>query len=128
MINPQIGNPNSSYLFQLASMTENLNLQRSLLRNLDEQNAVDIMDNTMVSGIETDTKSDDPLGGSGWPVVTTSTGKTLRARLLVCPDVSKLSSRCIQRRCRLVRTGRILLCADLLGSSRTAGRTTPVPS
>lgn len=61
-------------------MTENLNLQRALLRNLDNLNAIQIRDNTKVSKIVKDAEQ------GGWPLIHTSTGGTLRARLLVSSD------------------------------------------
>ncbi len=69
---------------QLAQLTENLNLQRSLLLNLDRHQVVDILDNTTVSTIESEAQVDDSIGG-GWPILHTSTGRKLRTRLLVRP-------------------------------------------
>ena len=62
----------------MSTMTENLNLQRALLRSLDNRGGVEILDNTRVSKIEKDTEN------GGWPIVHTSQGGALRARLLVC--------------------------------------------
>ncbi|KAH8116514.1 ubiquinone biosynthesis hydrox [Phellopilus nigrolimitatus] len=64
----------------MSHMTENLNLQRALLRSLDSSGAVEIIDNTKVSGIVKDTER------GGWPLVHTSNGMILRARLLVGAD------------------------------------------
>ena len=61
----------------MATMTENLNLQRALLRSLDSYGSVRIRDNTKVNSIEKDTEQ------GGWPLIRTSSGETLRARLLV---------------------------------------------
>lgn len=61
----------------MATMTENLNLQRALLQCLDKFHAVQIYDNTKVSAIEKESSR------GGWPLIHTSTGVTLRARLLV---------------------------------------------
>ncbi|THH08534.1 hypothetical protein EW145_g2651 [Phellinidium pouzarii] len=64
----------------MATMTENLNLQRALLRSLDASGVAEIIDNTKVSRIEKDTRN------GGWPLVHTSNGEVLRARLLVGAD------------------------------------------
>lgn len=62
----------------MSQMTENLNLQRALLRNLDSSGSpVDITDNVKVASIQKDSER------GGWPVVHTSNGRTLRTRLLV---------------------------------------------
>lgn len=67
----------------IATMTENLNLQRALLQSLGNLGGVDILDNTKVSRIEKE--ADD----GGWPIVHTSDGRKIRTRLLVscmkCP-------------------------------------------
>jgi ubiquinone biosynthesis monooxygenase Coq6 len=64
---------------QMARLTETLNLQRGLLRNLGEQPNFNILDNTKVERI-----FDDDIPGGGWPIVQLSNGSALRARLLVC--------------------------------------------
>ncbi|EJD07319.1 ubiquinone biosynthesis hydrox [Fomitiporia mediterranea MF3/22] len=64
----------------MATMTENLNLQRALIQSLDDVGGVEIIDNTKVSNIEKDTEN------AGWPIVRTSNGEALRARLLVGAD------------------------------------------
>jgi ubiquinone biosynthesis monooxygenase Coq6 len=64
---------------QMARLTETLNLQRGLLKNIREQPNVTLLDNTKVENI-----SDDQIPGGGWPTVQLSNGSTLRARLLVC--------------------------------------------
>jgi ubiquinone biosynthesis monooxygenase Coq6 len=64
---------------QMARLTETLNLQRGLLRNLREQPNFTIRDNTKVENI-----FDDDIPGGGWPTVQLSNGTALRARLLVC--------------------------------------------
>ncbi len=56
-------------------MTENLNLQRALLRRLDELSGVSILDKVKVDSIQRD--------GTGWPVLRLSSGREVRARLLV---------------------------------------------
>ena len=68
---------------QMARLTETLNLQRGLLKNLREQPNVTLLDNTKVENI-----SDDQIPGGGWPMVQLSNGSTLRARLLVCSILS----------------------------------------
>lgn len=63
-------------------MTENLNLQRGLLRRLSDFPSVKLLDNVKVDGI----KAEEADNG-GWPTLKLSDGKTLRARLLVSfPD------------------------------------------
>lgn len=61
----------------MATMTENLNLQRALLRSLADLGGVNVLDNTKVSKIEKEE------GEGGWPIVHTSDGRQIRARLLV---------------------------------------------
>ncbi|CAE6426320.1 unnamed protein product [Rhizoctonia solani] len=65
----------------MATMTENLNLQRGLLKRLESVPSVKLLDITKVEEIQ---------NGSGdhnsWPVVNTSTGKSLRSRLLIGAD------------------------------------------
>ena len=56
-------------------MTENLNLQRALLRRLDELSGVSILDKVKVDSIQRD--------DTGWPVLRLSSGREVRARLLV---------------------------------------------
>jgi ubiquinone biosynthesis monooxygenase Coq6 len=63
---------------QMARLTETLNLQRGLLRHLQDQPTVTLLDNTKVENIF----QDDTPGG-GWPIVQLSNGTALRARLLV---------------------------------------------
>ncbi|KAI0260110.1 hypothetical protein BC834DRAFT_902413 [Gloeopeniophorella convolvens] len=66
---------------QMSRLTENLNLQRGLLRHLDGRSNVTLLDNTKVENI----LSDDIPGG-GWPMLQLSNGHVLRARLLVGAD------------------------------------------
>ncbi|CAE6478863.1 unnamed protein product [Rhizoctonia solani] len=65
----------------MAMMTENLNLQRGLLKRLESVPNVKLLDTTKVEDIQ---------NGSGdsntWPVVNTSTGRSLRSRLLIGAD------------------------------------------
>ncbi|KZT25240.1 ubiquinone biosynthesis hydrox [Neolentinus lepideus HHB14362 ss-1] len=63
---------------QMARLTENLNLQRALLRYLSSLPEVRLFDNTKVSNIARE--------GGGSPLVNLSTGRVLRARLLVGAD------------------------------------------
>ena len=73
---------------EMARLTENLNLQRALLRRLQSQDVhVTFLDKTRVASIV----SEQPSGSSGsssspWPVVQTNTNRCLRARLLVGAD------------------------------------------
>lgn len=62
---------------EMARLTENLNLQRALLRSLADR-PVTLLDNTKVNAIERDEREK-----GGWPLVHTSDGLILRARLLV---------------------------------------------
>ncbi|THH10942.1 hypothetical protein EW146_g8216 [Bondarzewia mesenterica] len=66
---------------QMARLTENLNLQRALLRHLGGSPAVQLVDNTKVESIQKDNQE-----GGGWPTVSLSNGRVLRARLLVGAD------------------------------------------
>lgn len=63
---------------KMARLTENLNLQRALLRRLSDAKGIQLLDNAKVSSITRDTKD-----RGHWPLVHLSNGKTLRARLLV---------------------------------------------
>ena len=62
----------------MARLTENLNLQRGLLRQLDSIPEVQIHQRTKVTSIETDIS----IRG-GWPLIHLDNQKVLRARLLV---------------------------------------------
>jgi ubiquinone biosynthesis monooxygenase Coq6 len=62
----------------MASMTENLNLQRGILKRLDDLPAVDLLDSVKVENIENGSGE-----GNNWPLVKTSDGRSLRCRLLV---------------------------------------------
>jgi ubiquinone biosynthesis monooxygenase Coq6 len=64
----------------MARLTENLNIQRGLLRSLSAMPAVELADNVKVSSIQREERE-----GGGWPLVHLSNGRTLRARLLVRP-------------------------------------------
>ena len=63
-------------------MTENLNLQRGLLKNLSQIPEVQLLDNVRVTAIEKEG------GANGWPLVRLSNGQTFRARLLVSLGIS----------------------------------------
>ncbi|KAF8677629.1 Ubiquinone biosynthesis monooxygenase COQ6, mitochondrial [Rhizoctonia solani] len=65
----------------MAMMTENLNLQQGLLRKLESVPNVKLLDTTKVEGIQSG-----PGDYNSWPVVNTSTGKSLRSRLLIGAD------------------------------------------
>ena len=62
----------------MARLTENLNLQRALLRHLDSSQTVELSDNVKVQSIVREERE-----GGGWPLVHLSDGRVLRARLLV---------------------------------------------
>ena len=66
------GNP------QMARLTENLNLQRALLRHIGGNPATQLFDKIKVHSI-----SREELDSGGWPLVHLSDGRVLRARLLV---------------------------------------------
>ena len=63
---------------EMARLTENLNLQRGLLRRLETRRDVTLIDNTRV-----DTIYQEEREGGGWPVVRLVNGQQFRARLLV---------------------------------------------
>jgi hypothetical protein len=63
----------------LSRMTENLNLQRGLLRRLSNIPEIQLLDNVRVDVIQKEERQD----GNGWPIVRLSNGQTLRTRLLV---------------------------------------------
>jgi ubiquinone biosynthesis monooxygenase Coq6 len=63
---------------QLSRLTENLNLQRALLRHISKIPEIKLLDKVRVDSI----KNEEPEV-NGWPLVHLSNGQTLRARLLV---------------------------------------------
>ena len=66
----------------MAWMTENLNLQRALLTRLRaDSDAITLCSSTKVQDIQRDN-----VDAGGWPVLTLSDGKQIRARLLVGAD------------------------------------------
>ena len=73
---------------QMARLTENLNLQRALLRHLGSTSSIELIDKVKVQSIERETRE-----GGGWPLVHLSDGRVLRPRLLVSP-LSSASSAC----------------------------------
>jgi ubiquinone biosynthesis monooxygenase Coq6 len=69
----------------MARLTENVNLQRGLLRALDCSGAVELIDGARVEEITRGTDF------GGWPTVTLSSGRRLRARFLVCQRYFEVS-------------------------------------
>ena len=69
----------------IAYMNENLNLTSALLRRVEELGSVDILDGERVSSIDLGTETED-VDLRRWPVVTTDSGRTLAARLLIGAD------------------------------------------
>jgi ubiquinone biosynthesis monooxygenase Coq6 len=67
----------------MARMTENLNIQRALLRSLSHRPHVELADNVKVADIVRDDSAGESGVGGGWPIVHLSNGRSLRARLLV---------------------------------------------
>lgn len=67
---------------EMARLTENLNLQRALLRHLESIEGTELLQKTRVESIQ----REDRDGGHGWPLVHLSDGTILRARLLVGAD------------------------------------------
>lgn len=62
----------------MARITENFNLQRALLRRLEETPEVSLIDKTKVNSILGEERE-----GGGWPIVHLADGSRLRSRLLV---------------------------------------------
>ncbi|KAH7914807.1 hypothetical protein BJ138DRAFT_1176989 [Hygrophoropsis aurantiaca] len=67
---------------QMAQMTENLNLQRALLRQLSNTSSMKLLQRVKVVSIQ----HEDKESGTGWPLIHLSDGAVLRARLLVGAD------------------------------------------
>ena len=65
---------------EMSRMTENLNLQRGLLKHLLRTPEVQLLDNVRVTAIEKEGEA------NGWPLVRLSNGQTFRTRLLVSPN------------------------------------------
>lgn len=73
---------------EMARLTENINLQRGLLRQVDKSvsaGTITLLDKTKVSSIASDIESDAP-SSDGWPILHLSDSQTIRARLLVGAD------------------------------------------
>ncbi|KAI0339515.1 ubiquinone biosynthesis hydrox [Trametopsis cervina] len=66
---------------QIARLTENLNLQRGLLRHLAQYPELELASNVKVQSIVKEERQ-----GGGWPLIHLSDGRVLRARLLVGAD------------------------------------------
>ncbi|KAG1735521.1 hypothetical protein EDB19DRAFT_1723910 [Suillus lakei] len=66
---------------EMARMTENLNLQRALLRKLSDTPSVQVIQSVKVESIQREAGD-----RNDWPLVHLSNGATLRARLLVGAD------------------------------------------
>ncbi|KZT37735.1 ubiquinone biosynthesis hydrox [Sistotremastrum suecicum HHB10207 ss-3] len=65
----------------MSTMMENLNLQRSLLKTLQSNSSIILLDKTKVDSIA---KPNDDA--NSWPLITLDNGRVLRARLLVGAD------------------------------------------
>jgi ubiquinone biosynthesis monooxygenase Coq6 len=63
---------------ELSRLTENLNLQRGLLRHLSQSPEVQILDKVKVQTIEREDREE-----NAWPLVQLSDGRVIRTRLLV---------------------------------------------
>lgn len=74
----QLASTGSSGSSEMARITENLNLQRALLRHLSHIPTVNIIDNMKVQSINREEGE-----SGGWPLVRLADGRVLRARLLV---------------------------------------------
>ncbi|KAF8471500.1 ubiquinone biosynthesis hydrox [Gautieria morchelliformis] len=68
---------------EIARLTENLNLQRALLRRLETQRHVSLIDKTKVDAIYQEEREE-----GGWPVVRLANGRQFRVRLLIGADGS----------------------------------------
>jgi ubiquinone biosynthesis monooxygenase Coq6 len=64
---------------EMARLTENLNLQRALLRHISTIPEVQLHDKVKVASIQREQRE----GGGGWPLVHLSDGRVIRTRLLV---------------------------------------------
>ncbi|KIJ20663.1 hypothetical protein PAXINDRAFT_174166 [Paxillus involutus ATCC 200175] len=67
---------------EMARLTENLNLQRALLRHLEDIDGLQLLQKVKVESIQREDKAE----GNAWPLVHLSDGTTIRARLLVGAD------------------------------------------
>ena len=68
----------SKSIRQLSRLTENVNLQRGLLRHLSQFPEVQLLDNVKVQSIVRENREE-----NAWPLVHLSDGRVIRARLLV---------------------------------------------
>lgn len=66
---------------ELSRLTENLNLQRGLLRHLSQYPEVQLLDKVKVQSIVREDREE-----NAWPIVHLSNGQAIRARLLVGAD------------------------------------------
>ena len=69
----------------MAKLTENLNLQRGLLRHLVAFPSLHLLDKTKVQSILPDAEE-----RGSWPMVFLDNGQVLRARLVVSAHVDRL--------------------------------------
>ncbi|KIJ65128.1 hypothetical protein HYDPIDRAFT_89241 [Hydnomerulius pinastri MD-312] len=79
---PSSGGTTTAESSEMARLTENLNLQRALLRHLANIEDIQLLQKVKVESIQREHKE----GGNGWPLVHLSDGTTIRARLLVGAD------------------------------------------
>ena len=76
---------------ELSRLTENLNLQRALLRQLESNSSIELVDKVKVESITSDNRE-----GSSWPLLHLSDGRVIRARLLVRrPSIVSFSRRVV---------------------------------
>jgi hypothetical protein len=100
----------------MAHLTENLNLQRGILRHLETIPEVRILENTKVISINRD-----EADRGGWPLVNLDNNMVIRARLLVRTMSSYRNSfMCI---CRLALMDLTLLFGHTLGYLHLDGLT-----
>ncbi|KAH7924293.1 ubiquinone biosynthesis hydrox [Leucogyrophana mollusca] len=77
-----LGSSNVPECSHMAQMTENLNLQRALLRRLSTIQGLKLLQRVKVDLIQRENRE----SGTGWPLVHLSDGSVLRTRLLVGAD------------------------------------------
>ena len=104
---------------QLARLTENFNLQRALLRYLDNSKTVELADKVKVQSIVREDRE-----GGGWPLVHLSDGRVLRARLLVSSS-RRPTSVVLDHRPRSVQTVSTPQYAHIRAFNHMVGHTTP---
>lgn len=95
----------------MSRLTENLNLQRGLLRHLDQFPDVQLIEKTRVKSILRDTEE-----RGGWPLVHLDNGRVLRARLLVGHSALQINSPMNfgLGGCRWIQLSCPLVCTDTL--------------